>query len=188
MTDVLARPEAAGAEGGLGAAWARVLDWTGDARAVAVLRIALGPITLLHLRPFLDDARDGVAYNDHFWHPFVSWWPELPAGVWFALLWIGAVAAVLMTVGLWTRLATATAFTAVTINLLLSTTHFRHNRTLLVILLGGVALMDSGRVLSLDAWRARRRSGQVASTTIPLWPLWMLRVQVPLGYLASGIS
>ncbi len=188
MTEVLARPETAGTPGGAGSWWARVIDWTGDARAVAVLRIALGPITLLHLQPFLDDARAGLSYDDHFWHPFVSSFPEVPAGVWFAMLWAGAVAAVLMTVGLWTRLATATAFTVVAANLLLSTTHFRHNRTFLMILLGGVALMDSGRVLSVDAWRARRRSRDAPSTTIPLWALWMLRAQVPLVYLASGIS
>lgn len=189
MTEVLARPEqAASAGGGAGGAWARVIDWTGDARPVAVLRIALGPITLLHLRPFLEDARAGISYTDHFWHPFVPWFPELPDGVWFAMLWIGAAAAVLMTIGLWTRVATATAFAVVAVNLLLSTTHFRHNRTFLMILLGGVALMASGRVLSLDAWLARRRSGRAPSTTIPLWPLWMLRVQVPLVYLASGIS
>lgn len=169
-------------------AWARVIDWTGDGRSVAVLRIALGPITLLHLRPFLEDARAGVAYHDHFWHPFVSWFPELPLAVWSAMLWVGAGAAVLMTVGLWTRWATATAFTVVAVNLLLSTTHFRHNRTFLAILLGGVALMASGRVLSLDAWWARRRTGRTAPATIALWPLWLLRVQVTLVYLASGIS
>ena len=42
---------------------------------MAVLRIALGPITLLHLRPFLRDAIDGIAYDDHFWDPF---FPSLP--------------------------------------------------------------------------------------------------------------
>ena len=34
----------------------RALEQTGSVRAVAVLRIAIGPIVLLHLRPFLADA------------------------------------------------------------------------------------------------------------------------------------
>ena len=93
--------------------WDDVLDWSGSVRAVAVMRIAIGPITLLHLRPFLRDAVAGVSYDDHFWQPFISWLPELPAGVWFALLWVGAAAAVLMTIGLWTRFATVTAFAVV---------------------------------------------------------------------------
>lgn len=184
MTAIVAPPRPARTVGGR---WAQVIDWTGDGRSVAVLRIALGPITLLHLRPFLEDAIDGVAYHDHFWHPFLPGWPELPTGVWLAILSVGAAAAVLMTVGLWTRLATATAFTVVAVNLLTSTTHFRHNRTFLAILLGGVALMASGRVLSLDAWR-HRRAGRSRPATIALWPLWLLRVQVTLVYLASGIS
>ena len=168
--------------------WDDVLDWSGSVRAIAVMRIAIGPITLLHLRPFLRDAAAGVSYDDHFWQPFVSWLPELPAGVWFALLWVGAVAAVLMTIGLWTRLATVTAFAVVAGNLLLSQTHFRHNRTFLVIVLGGLALLPAGRVLSVDAWRRRRAGRAAAPDVAPLWPLWLLRVQVCLVYLASGIE
>ena len=41
----------------------RAVDAVGSVRAIAVLRIALGPIALLHLRTFLEDLRDGfVAY------------------------------------------------------------------------------------------------------------------------------
>ena len=161
----------------------------GSVRAVAVLRIAIGPITLLHLRPFLRDAVDGVSYDDHFWEPFIPWLPHLPDRLWFAMLWVGAVAAVLMTIGLWTRFATATAFVVVAGNLLLSQTHFRHNRAFLAIVLGGVALLPAGRVLSVDAWwRRRRGSAGPDRRRVALWPLWLLRAQVCLVYLASGIS
>ena len=86
------------------------------------------------------------------------WLPALPDRLWFAMLWVGAAAAVLMTVGLWTRLATVTTFAVVAVNLLVSQTHFRHNRAFLAILLGGLALLPAGRVLSVDAWRRRRRA------------------------------
>ena len=168
--------------------WDDVLDWSGSVRAVAVMRMAMGLITLLHLRPFLRDAAHGVSYTDHFWHPFIPWLPELPDRAWSALLWIGAAAAVLTTIGLWTRLATLTMFTVVAGNLLLSTTHFRHNRAFLVIVLGGLALLPTGRVLSIDAWRRRRTSGSARSDVVALWPLGLLRVQVCLVYLASGFS
>lgn len=168
--------------------WDDVLDWTGSVRAVAVLRIAMGAITLVHLRPFLRDAADGISYTDHFWQPFVEWLPELPDRLWFALIWIGAVAAILLAAGLWTRVAAVAAFAVVAGNLLLSQTHFRHNRLFLVIVLGALALLPCGRVLSVDAWWRRRRGREPWPDAGALWPLWLLRVQVCLIYLSSGIS
>jgi uncharacterized membrane protein YphA (DoxX/SURF4 family) len=165
-----------------------VLDQTGSIRAIAVLRIALGPITLLHLRPFLRDASAGVSYHDHFWEPFIAWLPELPDRVWFVMLWTGAAAAVLMMVGLWTRAASVTTFAVVALNVLLSQTHFRHNRVFLAILLAGVALLPAGRVLSVDARLRRRRRRPALPDVAPLWPLWLMRAQVALVYLASGVS
>jgi hypothetical protein len=164
-----------------------VFELYGSIRALAVLRIVLGIVTLLHLRLFLRDAVDGVYYDDHFWEPFVSWFPHVPGEVWHAVLWVGAIAAVMLTVGLCTRIASIAAFGAVAFNLLISTTHVRHNRVFLMILLGGIALLPTGRVLSLDAW-LRRRRGRPFDELAPLWPLYMLRVQVSMVYLASGFS
>ncbi len=166
--------------------WDAVLDRTGSVRAVAVLRIAIGPIVLLHLRPLLGDALDGVGYDDHFWVPWVSWFHP-PDAVWFAMLWAAAAGAVLMTIGLWTRVACAVTFAMVAGNLLVSRTHFHHNRTFLTILLFGLTLLPVGRVLSVDAWRARRR-GRPLVDDVRLWPLWLFRVQVSLVYVASGTS
>ena len=72
-------------------------------------------------------------------------------------------------------------------NLLVSRTHFHHNRTFLTILLFGLTLLPVGRVLSVDAWLARRR-GRPLVDDVRLWPLWLLRVQVSLVYVASGTS
>ena len=121
------------------------------------------------------DAGAGVSYTDHFWEPFIAWLPELPDRLWFAMLWTGAAAAVLMTIGLWTRVASATTFAVVAFNLLLSQTHFHHNRVFLAILLGGVALLPAGRVLSVDAVAAPaarpaaapRRRAAVAAVAAP---------------------
>ena len=62
-------------------------------RALALLRILVGPIVLLHLWPFLDSALDGRIYRDTFYEPYASWYPELTRGVYVALLWTGAVVA-----------------------------------------------------------------------------------------------
>ena len=126
-------------------------------RALALLRVFAGPVVLLHLRPFLSDAADGHIYSDAFYEPYASWYPELPGDVYVGLLWLGALAAVFMTLGLLTRLATTTTFAIVAYNLFLSTTHLHNNRAYLVIVLGLLALAPCGRELSLDAWLRRRR-------------------------------
>ena len=139
-------------------------------RALALLRVLAGPIVLLHLRPFLADALDGRVYRDAFYEPYAAWYPELPDALYIGLLMLGAVAAVAMSLGVFTRVATVTTFVIVTYNLFLSTTHFHNNRAYLVIVLGVLAVVPTGRELA------------------PAWPLWLLRFECAAIYAASGLS
>src|SRR5918995_4197042 len=82
-------------------------------RALALLRMLAGPAVLLHLQPFLSDAWDGRTYRDAFHEPYAAWYPELPEAVYVGLLWLGAAAAVAMSLGLLTRVATTTTFAIV---------------------------------------------------------------------------
>jgi vitamin K-dependent gamma-carboxylase len=157
-------------------------------RALALLRVLAGPVVLLHLQPFLLDAWDGRIYRDAFYEPYVAWYPELPDAVYVGLLWLAVVAAVAMSLGLLTRLATATTFLIVTYNLFLSTTHFHNNRAYLVIVLGVLAVAPCGRELSLDAWIRRRRGRPPLALSAPAWPLWLLRFECAVIYGASGLS
>jgi uncharacterized membrane protein YphA (DoxX/SURF4 family) len=157
-------------------------------RSLALLRVLAGPAVLLHLQPFLSDALDGRVYSDAFYQPYASWYPELPEAVYVGLLSLAVVAAVAMSVGLLTRLATATAFAIVAYNLFLSTTHFHNNRAYLVIVLGILALAPCGRELSLDAWIRRRRGLPALDLSAPAWPLWLLRFECAAIYGASGLS
>jgi hypothetical protein len=116
-------------------------------RALALLRIFAGPIVLLHLRPFLAAALDGRIYSDVFSEPYASWYPEFPRAVYIGLLWLAAAAAIAMSAGLLTRVATATTFGIVAYNLFLSTTHFHNNRAYLVIVLAVLAIAPCGREL-----------------------------------------
>jgi uncharacterized membrane protein YphA (DoxX/SURF4 family) len=157
-------------------------------RALALLRVLAGPVVLLHLEPFLADASGGETYADAFYEPYVDWYPELPEGMYIGLLWLAAVAAVAMSVGLLTRVATAATFALVTYNAFLSTTHFHNNRAYLVIVLGLLAVAPCGRELSLDAWIRRRRGRPALDTSAPGWPLWLLRFECAAIYGASGLS
>ena len=157
-------------------------------RSLALLRILLGPVVLLHLRPFLTDLLDGHIYRDSFHEPYASWYPELPRLVYGSLLWVAAIAAVMMSVGLLTRVATTTTFLVVAYNLFLSTTHVHNNRAYLVILLAGLAIGPCDRELSVDAWLRGRRGLPPRDTDAPGWPLWLLRFEAATVYGASGLS
>jgi hypothetical protein len=157
-------------------------------RALALVRVLAGPAVLLHLQPFLADASAGRTYQDAFHEPYAAWYPELPETIYVGLLWLAAAAAVAMSLGLLTRLATATTFAIVAYNLFLSTTHFHNNRAYLVIVLGLLALAPCGRELSLDAWLRRRRGLPALALSAPAWPLWLLRFECAAVYGASGLS
>jgi hypothetical protein len=157
-------------------------------RSVAQLRILAGPAALLHLQPFLSQSLHRETYRDSFHEPYAAWYPELPEVLYIALLWLGAVSAVAMSLGLVARLATGTTFAVVTYNLLLSTTHFHNNRAYLAIVLGLLAAAPCGRELSIDAWLARRRGRPPAQERAPAWPLWLLRFECAAVYGASGLS
>jgi uncharacterized membrane protein YphA (DoxX/SURF4 family) len=157
-------------------------------RSLALLRVLVGPIVLLHLRPFLLDAVHGRIYRDAFYEPYVGWYPELPRAVYVGLLWLAAVAAVALALGLLTRVATVTTFAIVTYNLFLSTTLFHNNRAYLLIVLGVLAVAPCGRELSVDAWLRRRRGLPALDTRAPAWPLWLLRFECAAVYGASGTS
>ena len=157
-------------------------------RPLALLRIPIGLIALVHLWPFLDDARHGVQYRDTFYEPYASWYPELSRGAYGVLLGVGAVAAVCMTLGLLTRLACAVTFGVVAYNLFLSTTHVHSNRAFLTIVLAGLAVAPCGRELSLDAWLRGRRGLPPLDKLAPAWPLLLLRFEDVTVYAASGLS
>lgn len=138
-------------------------------RSLSFLRVLLGPIVVLHLWPFLNDARHGHIYRDTFHEPYASWYPELPRSLYVALLCVGALAAVAMSVGIARRAATITAAAVVGYNLFLSTTHVHNNRAVLFV------------VLLLLAVAPDADEGSA-------WPLWLLRVELAGVYLGSGLS
>jgi hypothetical protein len=157
-------------------------------RSLALLRILIGPVVLLHLRPFVDDALDGRIYRDSFYEPYAAWYPELPRALYSGLLYLGLVAAVALSLGIATRLTSAVTFGVVAYNLFLSTTHVHNNRAFLVIVLAGLAGAPCGRELSVDAWWRRRRGRPPLDRRAPGWPLWLLRFEASVLYGASGLS
>jgi HTTM domain len=157
-------------------------------RSMALLRVLIGPVVLLHLRPILTAAWHGQIYRDAFYEPYASWYPQLPRDVYIGVLWFAAAGAVAMTVGWRTRLVTVVVAVIVTYDLFLSTTNFHNNRAYLVIVLAALAITPCGRELSVDAWLRRQRGLPALAVTSPGWPLWLLRFEAATVYGASGLS
>ena len=157
-------------------------------RSLGIVRLLVGAITLVHLQPFVTAALSGDTYQDHFHHAYIRWYPELPEAGYACLLVIGSLAAVAMSIGLWSQVATKVSFGVVAYNLFLSTTHMHNNRAYLVIVLALLAMAPSGRALSVDVWWRTRRALAPLDPTAPAWPLWLLRFECATVYGASGIS
>lgn len=147
-----------------------VFDRPGPMRPMALLRVVLGPIVVLHLWDDVRRAWDGVSYLDRFNEPWFHVLPQVPGWVQWGLVHVGVAAAVAMTLGWAVRLTAPLTAVCVTANLLLDQTHFRHNRAFLVFLLWAVALSAS-----------HRRTGS-------LWPTWAMRALASSVYFASGFS
>lgn len=166
--------------------WLKGLDQPVETRPLVPLRIAIGPLVLVHLTPFLQRAADGIIYRDRFWLPYADWYPHLPRGLYVALLWSAVLAGFLVSVGLFTRLAAWWCAAGVGYNIFLSQTHFHHNRAFLLILLVGVAVLPVGASVSLDRiFRVPRILGRGGGRRLALE---VLRLEVALVYVASGFS
>lgn len=164
----------------------RVFDEPRSLRTAALLRILVGPMVLVHLAPFVREMLSGRHYADAFYSPWVTWLPEPGKPLYFALLGIAIAAAILLTVGRYTRTAAVVTFGIVAYNFFLSQTHFHNNRAFLIIVLGCLMLTPCGRLLSLDARRRRRDTSR--DELAPLWPLYLLRFEALCVYLGSGGS
>jgi hypothetical protein len=171
--------------------WERIFTDRVSVRSLALLRIAVAPLVVLHLQPFLDDLDAGRTWRDRYNLPYWSWYPEVSDGVYAVLLRGCVVAAVFLGLGLCTKVATRAVAAFVAYNLFLSLHHFHNNRAYLLILLVALAITPCGKVLSLDSLIARRRAGRAPGPSddrAVCWPLWLLRFELTCVYLGSGGS
>lgn len=157
-------------------------------RALALLRVLVGPLAALHLWSVAGEAHRAASGAATFTEPYASWYPVLSPQAQAAVLTAGALAALALAVGWHSRPAAVATFAAVAYHLGLSTTHVHNNRAFLAVVLAGLAVGPCGRELSVDSWRRRRRGRPPRPTNAPGWPLWLLRFEASALYGASGLS
>ena len=169
-----------------------LLDRRVGTRSIAVVRILVGLVAFVHLRPIAAAAMRGDTFHARFHEPFLDpvfdVVPMLGPTPFTVLMVAGAVAALATAAGIATKAATIGTATAVGYHLLVSTTHLHNNRAYLLAILVGLALAPAGRSLSVDRWWRRRRGRDPRPEEMPGWPLWLLRFECALVYGASGFS
>ncbi len=196
--------------GGLAQRWRRAFLDEVDMRPLGLMRIGIGTIVTSMLVERIDEAR--AVYSDAGWIPhdvaiqlMDRWhWSLFHAlgapGQVTAVLVLGAIAAALFTVGLFTRATGVAAF------VVLCSMHVRNPAVLYGgdltgrILLFYLLLMPCGRAFSIDAARRHRRelvaalaSGRPPARHArpvpgPVWPVRLLQIQICIIYLATGFS
>lgn len=168
--------------------WNEAIDETVDYRALVPLRVALGPLVLAHLAPVLSELLDGRSFDEIPRLPLTPWYPLPPASLVPWILVVGLVGAVLLSAGLFTHTAAITTTVVYGWWLFLSDTNYHHNRAFLFVLLVGCSLVPVGASFSLDALRRRRRDEPARAPVAPRWPLMLLRFQIAVMYVASGVG
>ncbi len=180
--------------------FAPMRDWffeEGDAAAAAALRIGFA-VTYLYmlwdLYPVMDLLMGHAGYFGTLDPKYVDasgianllfrYDSPFALRVWF---WSFTAAAVLLALGLHTRVAAAAAFFLLLI--------FQQRNSFMLFGADGVLFqislwllfLKSGRVWSLDRWIALRR-GAAARRTIPLWPIKAMQIQIALVYFMTAVG
>jgi hypothetical protein len=177
------------------ATWERYWFQPVPPHSSALLRIAFGALGLINLI--------GLTPVDMFWS--IDGLAPLPggglglktllvdAGLSDAAGWVifGGLflAFACFTVGYQSAWAGAACFAGTLLQIYWNPLPLSSAQQVLVVILFCLVWTDSGACLSIDAWLARRRGTSRHPTDVehPMWPLRLIRIQVALIYLNSGL-
>jgi hypothetical protein len=173
--------------------------WTSPvpAERLAALRIALAAVLLVDVLLYLPHLGDffgadslaglrAAEVSSPHWTGWLLGWMEGPVWLYgLAILW--AVAAGLLLVGWWSRLAAVLAW--VLALFFWSRNPHIHNAgdTVRITILFYLMLSPCGAVWSLDAWRPARNQAPAGRVFIYPWPLCLLFVQMTVIYFYNGV-
>jgi len=174
----------------------RALSTPVDGASLAVFRICFGLVMVWHVGKYL--MRGGgtsvlhLIYLDRAWHfryPMFEWvhpWPDPLLTIHFVVV---VAAALLVAAGLFYRPACAVLFFGYTYIFLLEATRYNNHYYLMCLLAFVMFWMPADRRFSITAWwRARHHPDGHVETTIPFWPIFLLRFQLFVVYFFGGIA
>jgi hypothetical protein len=169
--------------------------------SLAIFRIALGVVMSLEafdlLRPNraaissgltpLETYYTGADIHFHFPYPAFEWLPLLPAHWIHGLVWIQAIAGIMMAIGFCYRASAVAVFLAWGYLWVVESTrtYWQSHYYLETLLTFLMIWMPAARRYSLDAWLAR---GQDLPRTVPFWSIFLLRGQLLIAYFYAGVA
>jgi vitamin K-dependent gamma-carboxylase len=157
-----------------------------SAASASVFRIAFGigivVNALLYMPRLVGEYYVEPSY--HFSYPGFSWVEPAPGLGMYAVYLGMVVCGGAIALGHRYRWAMGVFFLLTTYVFLLDSTHYQNHEYLISLLALLMLLMPLDRHWSLDA----RRRPEIASATIPVWVVWMLRFQIAVPYFYGGLA
>ncbi len=164
-----------------------------DIASLIVFRFAFGAImtweALRYLVPRLPDhvswARQFYIEPRFLFHYYgFAWVRPWPDDGMVYHFWAWAIAAVLVAVGACYRLSAVLLFVLVTHTFLLDQTRYLNHMYLICLICFLLIFLPLNRSKSVDAWLRPA----IRSNLVPAWTLWLLRFQMAIVYVFSGIA
>ena len=173
--------------------------------SLVAFRIGFGLVLAYHalwvLAPNPEGTRLSREYDavaTHFTYPGFSWVQPLSSPYLALVFGLVAVAGLLVAVGFCYRLAAVCLFLAYTYTFLLDVAYYNNHYYLMSLIALLLIAMPAQTSFSVDAWlRSRRlaspgvRRGSFtgdAATSIPFWPVFLLRAQLFIVYFFGGLA
>jgi len=160
-----------------------------SAASLAFIRIAFGLVVLWEAWRYLDPGHGWV--DAYYVEPslFFGYWPfewvsPLPAP-WIQLVFVAlGIAGLAVSTGLFYRVCAPAVFVLLSYIFLLDKTRYLNHWYLMVLLAAVLTVVPAHRFWSLDA----RRRPELASRSVPLWSIVLVRAQVAVPYIMGGIA
>jgi hypothetical protein len=169
--------------------WADGLFRPVDSASLVFLRVAFGVIMLVECWRFWDHGwieryfiRPDFLFK-YYGFEWVQPWPGDGMYWHFGLL---AVLSLMITIGLFYRLAMTVFFFAFSYIFLLDQARYLNHFYLVMIVAFLMILVPASRTYSVDAW-LNARFGRARERTVPMWSTWIFRCQFEVLYLYAGI-
>jgi hypothetical protein len=166
------------------------LDEPVPAHSLAALRIAFGIVMLVATIRF---AANGwidslfVAPPFHFTYYGFSWVRPLPSPLIYAHFAVIGIAAACVALGVYHRVSSVVFLVAFAYAELIDVATYLNHYYAITIVALLLAATPAANVLSVDAWRARKR-GEPLAATIPRASIFVFRAQLTIIYVFAGIA
>ncbi|MBX3247598.1 MAG: HTTM domain-containing protein [Myxococcales bacterium] len=166
-----------------------------DPASVVVFRVLFGVLAAVGALRFL-----AYGWVERFFEEprffFKYWgfeWVEVLPRPWMHVAFgVLAVLGVLISLGLFYRVAIVAFFLLFTYVELIDVTNYLNHYYLLSVLAFWMCFMPLGQVGGVDGWLARRRAARRGAAppvaTLPAWMLWALRLQIAVVYVHAGLA